>query len=105
MHNLYAGSIINLILTYTDSMGEPLKYEGTAVINTKSFDSPDLPSHQIMLNDINFPDLDLDLSKVTFRIQPQYNIIYLSCSQLSDIAAEPVTNINIKINIDEEPIV
>ena len=103
MHNLNVNSSISLTLTYTDSIGESVKCEGTATINANSFTDPSLPKHQIMLSNISFPDLDL--YNATFRIQPQYDIIYLSCSQLSDIAAEPITDINIKINIDEEPIV
>lgn len=103
MHNLYPGSIIDLTLTYTDSMGEPLKYEGTATINSYSFTEPELPNHQIRLDNVDFPDSDI--SNATFRIQPQSNIIYITGSQLSDIAAEPITNINIRINIDKEPIV
>ena len=105
MNNLYAGSIINLTLTYTDSIGDYLKYEGTGTIHSYSFTEPDLPNHQIRIDDVNFPDLDI--SNATFRIQPQSNIIYINIKggQLSDIAAEPITNINIRINIDEEPIV
>ena len=103
MHNLYAGNLINLTLTYTDSIGESLKYQGTGSINSASFNKPDLPNHQIRIDNINFDDLDMP--SATFRILPQSNIIYITGSQLSDIAAEPITNINIRINIDEEPIV
>ena len=104
MHNLYAGNIINLTLTYTDSIGESLKYQGTGTINSVSFNNPDLPSHQIRIDNVNFDDLDI-YNNASFRIQPQSNIIYITGSQLSDIAEEPITNINIMINIDEEPIV
>ena len=103
MHNLIANSHISLILTYTDSIGESLKCEGTGIINGNSFIKPNLPKHQIQISGVNFPDLGI--SNATFRIQPQYDIMYLSCSQLSDTAAEPITNININVNIDEEPIV
>ena len=103
MHNLYAGSIINLTLTYTDSIGQSLKYEGTGSINSVSFNNPDLPNHQIRIDNVNF--YDLNIPTATFRIQPQSNIIYITGDQLSDIGAEPITNINIMINIDEEPIV
>ena len=107
MHNLISNSRISLTLTYTDSaMGVPSKYEGTGIINANSFINPDLPKHQIMISDISFPDAGLlGISNATFRIQPQYNIIYLSCDQISDLASEPVTDINISINIDQEPIV
>ena len=103
MHHLNANSLISLILTYTDSNGESFKYEGTGKINANSLTNPDLPRHQIYLSGINFPDSGI--SNATFRIQPQYNVIYLSCSQLSDGSAQPIANIDIKLNIDGESIV
>ena len=103
MHHLSANSPIGLTLTYTDSNGESFKYEGTGKINLNSFASPDLPKHQIYITDINFPDLGI--SKAKFRIQPQYDVIYISCSQLSDSSAQLIANIDIRLNIDQEPIV
>ena len=103
MHHLNANSLISLILTYTDSNGESFKYEGTGKINANSLTNPDLPRHQIYLSGINFPDSGI--SNAMFRIQPQYNVIYLSCSQLSDGSAQPIANIDIKLNIDGESIV
>ena len=105
MHNLVENNIINLTLTYTDSNGESLKYEGTATINFRSFSDTDLPSHQIVLSKINFEGLNIIYAN--FKIQPQSNIIYIKIKsgQLYDSSGQPITNINIKINIDEEPIV
>lgn len=107
MHNLTSNSNIDLTLTYTDTAtGESVKCEGTGIINANSFINPDLPKHQIQLTDISFPDAGLyGIYNATFRIQPQYNIIYISCDQIYDISAELITDINIKINIDQEPIV
>ena len=103
LHHLSANNPISLTLTYTDSNGGSFKYEGTGRINANSLVSPDLPKHQIYFSDINFPDLGISNAK--FRIQPQYDVIYLSCKQLSDSSAQPIANIDIKLNIYEEPIV
>ena len=103
MHHLSANSSISLTLLYTDSNGQSFKYEGTGKINANSLTNPDLPRHQIYLYGINFPDSGI--SNATFRIQPQYNVIYLSCNQLSDSSAQPIANIDIRLNTDEAPIV
>ena len=103
MHNLHAGNYINLMLTYTDSTGESLKYLGTGSINSASFNNPDLPNHQIKIDSVNFAGLNMP--SATIRILPQSNIIYITGSQLSDSSGQPITNINIILNIDEEPIV
>ena len=105
MNNLVSNNTINLTLAYTDSNGESLKYEGTATINLKSFSDTDLPSHQIVLSKVNFEGLNI--INAILKIQPQYNIIYIKIKsgQLYDSSGQPITNINIRINIDEEPIV
>lgn len=103
MHHLSANSSISLTLMYTDSNGESFKCEGTGKLNSNSFADPSLPKHQIMLSSVSFPDLGI--SNATFRIQPQYDVIYISCSQLSDSSSQQIADINIKLNIDQEPIV
>ena len=61
---------------------------------------PSAPKHQIRLANVSFPDLNI--SNATFRIQPQYGQIYITGNQLTDSAGQPITNINISMNITED---
>ena len=58
---------------------------------------PSSPKHQIRLASVSFPDLNI--SNATFRIQPQYGQIFITCPQFSDSNGQLVTNITISMNI------
>lgn len=98
-HNLQIDNEIPLKLSYTNSNGETITATGTGVIHSNSMINPSLPKHQIRLANVSFPDLNI--SGATFRIQPQYSQIYLSCDQFSDSNGQLVTNITISMNITE----
>ena len=99
-HSLQADDEISLKLSYTSSTGEEIIAVGTGLIHSNSMFDPSGPKHQIRLANVSFPDLNI--SNATFRIQPQYDQIYLNCPQFSDIAGQLVTNIKIGMNITEE---
>ena len=100
MHNLKINDTINLKLTYTDSTGSTITSTGTGLIHSNSMIDPSAPKHQIRLASVSFPDLNI--SNATFRIQPQYSQIYLSCPQFFDSNGQLVTNIKISMNIIED---
>ena len=102
MQNLNANDTINLKLTYTDSTGSTITSTGTGIIHSNSFINPSYPKHQIRLANVSFPTLNI--SNATFRIQPQYEQIYLTGNQLTDSNEQPITNITISMNITEENI-
>lgn len=102
VHNLSIDNEINLKLSYTNSNGEFITAVGTGTIHSNSMIDPSAPKHQIRLANVSFPDLNI--SNATFRIQPQYEQIYLNGNQLTDSAGQLVTNIIIGINITEENI-
>lgn len=97
VNNLKADDSISLKLSYTSSNSEEITVIGTGVIHSNSMIGPSLPKHQIRLANVSFPDLNI--SGATFRIQPQYEQIYLSCPQLSDSAGQLVTTIKISMDI------
>lgn len=94
---LNVNDLIYLKLSYTDSNGSITTATGTGAINSNSFIDPSFPKHQIRLANVSFPDLNI--SGATFRIQPQYDQIYIDCSQLLDNSSQPITNITISMSI------
>ena len=100
VHNLDVNHAISLRLSYTNSVGEKITTTGVGLIHSNSMIDPSLPKHQIRLANVSFPDLNI--SDATFRIQPQYSRIYLSCPQFSDSNGQLVTNITISMDITEE---
>ena len=100
VYNLKTNDTINLKLTYTDSTGSTITSTGTGLIHSNSFIDPSAPKHQIRLASVSFPDLNI--SEATFRIQPQFDQIYITCNQLVDSSSQPITNITISMNIIEE---
>ena len=101
-HSLNANDTINLKLSYTDSTGSTITATGTGVIHSNSFIDPSFAKHQIRLASVSFPSLNI--SDATFRIQPQYDQIFITGSQLVDSSSQPITNITIGMNITEENI-
>ena len=102
MRNLKINDTIDLKLTYTNSSGETITTTGTGLIHSNSMIDPSAPKHQIRLASVSFPDLNI--SNATFRIQPQYDQIFITGNQLVDSSSQPITNITISMNITEENI-
>ena len=100
VHNLKANDTINLKLTYTDSTGSTITSTGTGLIHSNSFIEPTSAKHQIRLASVSFPSLNI--SGATFRIQPQYDQIFITGNQLVDSSSQPITNIKISMDITEE---
>lgn len=96
MNKLKENDTIDLILSYENSAGESISVVGTGVIHSNSLIDPTNKKHQIRLT-INFPELNI--SNKTFRIQPQYEQIYVDFPQLLDSYSQPVETINIIINL------
>lgn len=102
VHNLKINDVIPLKLSYTSSTGEEITAAGTGTIHSNSMIDPSAPKHQIRLSDVSFPTLNI--SNATFRIQPQYEQIFITGNQLTDSAGQLITNIIISMNITEEDV-
>lgn len=96
MNKLKENDTIELVLSYVDSAtGEEVSFLGIGSIHSSSLIEPTNQKHQIRLT-VNFPELNM--SGVTFRIQPQYGQIFITGNQLIDNNLQPVETIHIRIN-------
>ena len=102
MNKLKENDTIDLVLSYVDSSsGEEVSFIGIGSIHNNSFIKPTDPKHQIRLT-FNFPELNM--SGVTFRIQPQYGQIFITGNQLIDSNLNPVETIYIRMDLKESQV-
>ena len=98
MNKLNENDTIDLELSYVDSAtGEEVYFYGIGSITNISLIEPTDPKHQIKLT-VNFPELNM--SGVTFRIQPQYGQIFITGNQLIDSNLQPVEDIYIRMKFN-----
>ena len=83
MRDLDVGSEIPLKLSYVSSTGQLHIFTGTGIIHSNSYIDPSDPLHQIILENVSFPDLPV-ISNATLAIKPQSEQIYINCPEINE---------------------
>ena len=98
-HDLGVGSEIPLKLSYVTSAGDKRIFTGTGIIHSNSYIEASHPLHQIILENVSFPDLPV-ISNATLAIKPQSEQIYMNCPEINE-GVEQIIYIKICINSEE----
>ena len=98
-HDLGVGSEIPLKLSYVTSAGDIRIFTGTGIIHSNSYIESSHPLHQIILENVSFPDLPV-ISNATLAIKPQSEQIYMNCPEIKE-GIQQILYIKLCINTEE----